>query len=201
MDEPTNHLDPQAREVLEDALKDFTGTLLFISHDRTFINNIATRVVEVIDGHLHSYIGNYDDYLRQKEKIAALGSAAPRLVAKPVAPKPEPVAETLAAKVNREDDRERRRREADLRAERKKLTRDVEKKISDIEAKISASETKLTQIHAEFSRQNQPAERYAELGRESRAVSEYLKTLYSQWEEASVELDSLESRFRESHGI
>jgi len=66
MDEPTNHLDLASKEILEDALSSFTGTIVFISHDRYFINRIATRVVEVDRGRLTTYLGSYDDYLTHK---------------------------------------------------------------------------------------------------------------------------------------
>ena len=66
MDEPTNHLDLASKEVLEDALGGFTGTIVFISHDRYFINRIATQVVEVARGRLTTHLGSYDDYLDSK---------------------------------------------------------------------------------------------------------------------------------------
>jgi len=68
MDEPTNHLDLASKEVLEEALATFTGTIVFISHDRYFINRIATQVVEVDDGALTTYLGSYDDYLAHKPR-------------------------------------------------------------------------------------------------------------------------------------
>lgn len=68
LDEPTNHLDVNSRETLERALDNFNGTVLFVSHDRYFINKVATRVLELSEGELVSYIGNYDDYLHQKEE-------------------------------------------------------------------------------------------------------------------------------------
>ncbi|MGH7400332.1 MAG: ABC-F family ATP-binding cassette domain-containing protein [Candidatus Rokuibacteriota bacterium] len=71
MDEPTNHLDLASKEVLEEALSGFTGTIVFISHDRYFINRIATQVVEVARGHLTTYLGSYDDYLARKSPPAA----------------------------------------------------------------------------------------------------------------------------------
>lgn len=96
MDEPTNHLDILARQILEDALADYAGTLLFISHDRAFINAIATKIIEVKDGGLRSYTGNYDEYLYQKEKEreaqeqpAALAPATPSAPAPAAAPRKE----------------------------------------------------------------------------------------------------------------
>jgi ATP-binding cassette subfamily F protein 3 len=72
MDEPTNHLDLASKEVLEDALGGFTGTIVFISHDRYFINRIATQVVEVARGRLTTHLGSYDDYLDSKAAPAAV---------------------------------------------------------------------------------------------------------------------------------
>jgi ATP-binding cassette subfamily F protein 3 len=71
LDEPTNHLDVESCQVLEEALAGYTGTMLFISHDRDFIDALATRVVEVRDGNLHSYPGNYSEYRRAAERSAA----------------------------------------------------------------------------------------------------------------------------------
>ncbi len=70
LDEPTNHLDIHSKEILEEALRDYTGTVLYVSHDRYFINRTATRVLELSDGRLTSFLGNYDDYVREKEKMA-----------------------------------------------------------------------------------------------------------------------------------
>lgn len=67
-DEPTNHIDIPTKEVLESALKDFDGTLLFVSHDRYFINKFADKIVEFKDGNISTYIGNYDDYKKVKER-------------------------------------------------------------------------------------------------------------------------------------
>ena len=68
-DEPTNHIDIPTKEVLEDALEDFDGTLIFISHDRYFINKFANKIIELKNGNIKSYLGNYDDY---KEKIMGI---------------------------------------------------------------------------------------------------------------------------------
>ncbi len=69
LDEPTNHLDLDAKEVLESALINYPGTILFVSHDRYFLNRVATRVAELEQGQLISYIGDYDYYLEKKEDI------------------------------------------------------------------------------------------------------------------------------------
>ena len=63
LDEPTNHIDIDTREILEKSLIDFNGTILFISHDRYFINKVATHIIELKDKKLNKYIGNYDDYV------------------------------------------------------------------------------------------------------------------------------------------
>ena len=68
LDEVTNHIDIDTREMLEEALKEFTGTILFVSHDRYFINKLADRVVAIENCKLNSYLGNYEDYKRVKKK-------------------------------------------------------------------------------------------------------------------------------------
>ncbi len=88
LDEPTNHLDMRAKDVLLEALRNYTGTVVFVSHDRYFIDNLATRVFEIEDGHVHVYPGNYEDYLWRKaggpETLLQVQKAE-------VAPEPEPV--------------------------------------------------------------------------------------------------------------
>jgi ATP-binding cassette subfamily F protein 3 len=71
LDEPTNHLDMRAKDVLLDALAAFSGTVVFVSHDRYFIDRLATRILEVENGAITAYEGNYEDYLRKKESLAA----------------------------------------------------------------------------------------------------------------------------------
>jgi ATP-binding cassette subfamily F protein 3 len=75
LDEPTNHLDMRAKDVLLEALAGYTGTVVFVSHDRYFIDRLATRVLEIENGAITPYEGNYEDYLRRKEALAAASSA------------------------------------------------------------------------------------------------------------------------------
>ncbi|UWZ84774.1 ribosomal protection-like ABC-F family protein [Occallatibacter riparius] len=88
LDEPTNHLDMRAKDVLLEAIANFSGTVVFVSHDRYFIDRLATRVLEVENGTVTTYEGNYEDYLRKKEELAAgliagsIASAVPTPVSK-----------------------------------------------------------------------------------------------------------------------
>ena len=78
LDEPTNHLDIMSKEILEDALNAYTGTVLYVSHDRYFVNRTASRILDLRDGTLTGYLGNYDYYLekRQAETATSSGNAA-----------------------------------------------------------------------------------------------------------------------------
>ena len=69
MDEPTNHLDIDSKEVLEDALKDYDGTLLVISHDRYFLNKVANKILELTEEGITEYLGNYEYYLEKKNEV------------------------------------------------------------------------------------------------------------------------------------
>jgi ATP-binding cassette subfamily F protein 3 len=91
LDEPTNHLDMRAKDMLLDALAAFSGTVIFVSHDRYFIDRLATRVLEVENGVITMYEGNYEDYLRKKEELAALAAAAE---AQPSSQNPSQVSES-----------------------------------------------------------------------------------------------------------
>jgi ATP-binding cassette subfamily F protein 3 len=90
MDEPTNHLDLASKEVLEEALSGFTGTIVFISHDRYFINRIATQVVEVEHGQLAIHLGSYDDYLDHKAATAQSAAASTKPQKRPDGPQSNP---------------------------------------------------------------------------------------------------------------
>lgn len=123
LDEPTNHLDISTKEVLEDALKEFTGTILFVSHDRYLLNKIADRIVEIRDGKAFEYKGNYDDYLkaRELEKAEELRAAS--------VPSPQPEKKQYRTKSQRAEDVRRKQEIAEL-----------EKKISELEKDISDTE-------------------------------------------------------------
>lgn len=195
MDEPTNHLDPSAREVLEDALREYQGTLIFISHDRTFINNIASKVVEIVDGQIAVYPGNYDDYTNARQR--GINPSNFELLTEKASPasvgKQNEVPEKR--KESRDEAKERKRKEAELRTERKKVTNKLKSEVRGLEARISATEQKLEEVHGRYSEPDLAPAEFEELGKESRAVSQYLKKLYAEWEEASMALEKAEEEF------
>jgi len=102
LDEPTNHLDMRAKDVLLEAIRNYSGTVVFVSHDRYFIDNVATRIFEIEDGHVHVFPGNYEDYLWRKgggpETLNAV--QAPPQVAAPVIVEAVTVAAKTKPKVN-----------------------------------------------------------------------------------------------------
>lgn len=105
LDEPTNHLDLRAKDVLLDAIRNFSGTVLFVSHDRYFIDGLATRVFEVEDRRVHIYPGNYEDYLWRKqggpEKVITSITSSSQSVTTPVAIAEKPVVAQVSAAVKK----------------------------------------------------------------------------------------------------
>lgn len=119
LDEPTNHLDLVSREVLESALIDFEGTLLFISHDRYFLNKMAERVLELHPEGIDQYLGNYDDYVEKKRELEEIAKDAAELATKNVnkdtaVPEKSAVTSFEADKQAKREERNRKRRIAEL---------------------------------------------------------------------------------------
>jgi ATP-binding cassette subfamily F protein 3 len=188
LDEPTNHLDIEACEVLEEAFQAYTGTLLFVSHDRAFINALATRVVEVEHGRLEEHLGNYDDYLERKELQArnSDGQAADPGVANPGSISPtSPEAEAaLTPKQARIQERERRKK-------REKTARRIEK----IEAEITEHEASKESINWKLGEPDvyQDAEQSRALQAEQSDLTTRIETLYDEWERLTEELADLDA--------
>jgi ATP-binding cassette subfamily F protein 3 len=181
MDEPTNHLDLASREVLEAALASFPGTIVFISHDRYFINRIATQVVEVTRGTLVTYLGSYDDYLDAKARAAAEAPLAPTPRPRPAPaapPRPEPV-----ARVPRPDASRRTGKVA-------KDVRELRRRLEDVERQIHALEARLAEIGE---RLGDPAfyadgERVRAVSAERKNAEEQVTWLMREWEQLSTAL-------------
>ena len=187
LDEPTNHLDMRAKDVLLEALETFTGTVVFVSHDRYFIDKLATRVFEVSDGQVHVFPGNYEDYLWRKENPAALnslpnaaseaesaGSNGNKSLTLVVAP------ETSSAKTAT-DAQPKRMNPIRLR-QMKERCREVEEEITRLEAGIAECESGLqTFVSAEETR------RWQELLASRRKT---LDELLAEWEEISQAIEA-----------
>ncbi|HML47449.1 MAG TPA: ATP-binding cassette domain-containing protein, partial [Clostridia bacterium] len=167
LDEPTNHLDMDSREVLEQTLEDFEGTIFTISHDRYFINRIADRVLEMTSEGVNAYLGNYDDYV-EKKKQAAL-----------------PDAGDAQGKTRTELDKEKRR--ARLARERvkeaKALVESLEQEIGALE-KTLADQEKLLASPALY---ENPAEA-AEQARVYKRLQDTIADRYAAWEAAEQAL-------------
>ena len=181
MDEPTNHLDLASREVLEEALAAFPGTIVFISHDRYFINRIATRIVEINRGALVTYLGSYDDYLDTKARVALEPAVVPKPGSRPVAPpaaRPEP-----AVRAPRPESPKRAGQVA-------KDVRELRRRLEDVEHQIHALEARLAEIGE---RLGDPAfyadgERVRAVAAERKSAEEQVTWLMREWEQLSTAL-------------
>ena len=181
MDEPTNHLDLFSKEVLLDALKSFDGTVVFVSHDRYFVNGLATRVVEVEGGALINYFGDYEYYLEKKEGLTLSGDTpSPRTAGGQASPASEPAPLPPTDKAERIRDRE----------EQKRLKREDEKRqkqLGEIEKRIARTEGDIERLEEEMAAPGffDDADRGREAGERHAALNEELGQLYNQWEELS----------------
>ena len=201
LDEPTNHLDLPTREALEEALAGYAGTLVFVSHDRYFINKVATRVVSFREGRLQGYRGGYDDYLNAlREAQAPVRSpqaATPTPREKPAkVPKGGIVPETPEAARHADpasaprSSREQKRIEAETRNRRNRELRVHKERIGALEARIVPHEARLKEITSALG----SPETYQEpglarsLGEEKKNLEIELAHLYDEWEEATNDL-------------
>jgi ATP-binding cassette subfamily F protein 3 len=178
MDEPTNHLDLASKEVLEEALSSFTGTIVFISHDRYFINRIATQVVEVDNGVLTTYLGSYDDYLAHKAEAAVAASATSALPPAPARLDSSPAAP-------RGDRRDRKEIGREVKAIESRL-RTVETQIHDLEARLE--DTGLALADPALYRDSRRAREIAQTRKET---EERVARLMKEWEALSLQLSSV----------
>lgn len=142
LDEPTNHLDLYSKEVLESALIDYEGTLLFISHDRYFLNKMAERILELTPDGITEYLGNYDDYLEKKAELLEYEADQTVLSAKGVSSK-QPEASTGLSEEKRSNDFE-----ASKQAKSEERSR--QRRIETLEALITQLETELANLEAEL---------------------------------------------------
>ena len=178
LDEPTNHLDLRAKDVLLDAINKFTGTVIFVSHDRYFIDRLATRVFEVADGKVHVYPGNYEDYLWRKEG----GSAA---LAEATAAAAEPVATPISATNGNAPEAQEKERSKRVNPIKQKQMQErlkfVEEEIPRVESSIGNVEQSLgVFVNTEETQR---------LTEELKKLRKQQESLTSEWEELMLQLE------------
>ncbi|EAE7945491.1 ATP-binding cassette domain-containing protein [Listeria monocytogenes] len=179
LDEPTNHLDIESKEVLEAALIDFEGTILFVSHDRYFINRIASKIVELAPEKATVFLGDYDYY---QEKLAEAKELA-RLDAEDRRKKGEQVEATASVrKLNYQEEKEQQK----LLRQRKRKLEEVEKSMETTDEKIAELEHQLTNPEV-----FQDHEKALEITQELDAVKANGEKLMEEWETLSEELESM----------
>lgn len=180
MDEPTNHLDIEAKEVLEEALDNYDGTLLFVSHDRYFINELANKIISVRDGHSKIYNGNYSYYLDEKAKQAA---AAQEAEAQKAEAETTPAVSQNKGKLSYQEQKARD-------SQKRKL----ERAVSDAEAKIEKLEAEEKEIQTEMANPDIAAsfEKLGPLQEKLSAIQEQLDQANNDWENALDALDEFE---------
>lgn len=178
MDEPTNHLDIEAKEVLEQALDTYDGTLLFVSHDRYFINELANKIISVRDGHAKIYNGNYSYYLDEKAKQAAAVQEA----------EDEQTESTTSANQNKGKLSYQEQKARD--SQKRKL----ERAVSEAEARIEKLEAEEQEIQTEMANPDIAAsfEKLGPLQEKLSAVQEQLEQANNDWENALEALDEFE---------
>lgn len=173
LDEPTNHLDIMSKEILEDALNGYEGTILYVSHDRYFINRTAHRILDLTEGQFISYVGNYDYYLEKHDTVmAAIEANAPQNADadSAVAAKAAESEVKLDWKAQKEEQARLRKKENDLKK--------CEEKIAELEARISEIDTEMSDPTI-----GTQVAKLQELSKEQTTCQEQLEKLYEQWEE------------------
>lgn len=171
LDEPTNHLDIQSKSILEDAIRSYTGTVLVVSHDRYFINRIATRILELKDQKLYSFIGNYEYYDSHKEQVyTAAAAVAPELA--------DSVPDTTAPVSSAKDDYKKQKEEQARIRKKENDIKKTEQQIEQIEAEIS-------EIDREFEKPEiaTNSAKLGELSKKREELSSKLSALYETWED------------------
>ena len=173
LDEPTNHLDIMSKEILEDALNGYEGTILYVSHDRYFINRTAHRILDLTEGQFVSYVGNYDYYLEKHDTVmAAIEASAPQSsdADNTASAKAAESEVKLDWKAQKEEQARLRKKENDLKK--------CEEKIAELEARISEIDTEMSDPAI-----GTQVAKLQELSKEQAACQEQLEKLYEQWEE------------------
>ena len=182
LDEPTNHLDMRSKTVLQEALAEFEGSLIVVSHDRDFLDPLVTKVVEFKSGSIRTYLGSVSEYLAARNKDEAAAAAS----SEPASSQSSAIAE-----------RDRKRREAEIRQERYTKVKPLQKRLESVEKAIAgreAEKAKLEEIMADPEQYKGP-DRIREVNTAYRTVGEKLQNLYHEWGKVSEELERLMAQY------
>ena len=173
LDEPTNHLDIVSKDVLENALNNFPGTVCYVSHDRYFINKTATRILDLTENRLLNYIGNYDYYIEKREAV----EEAANLTSTEQAEKPVDVSESKKEWIDNKT----------ALAQKKK----VKNALNKCEKEISEIEDKLQSIDEEFANPENASNvgKLMELQKQKEALAKRLDKLMEDWEELTLQME------------
>lgn len=167
LDEPTNHLDITSKEILENALNSYTGTVLFVSHDRYFINSTATRIIELANKTVVNYIGNYDYYLEKKDILGA----------KPITNNTSKSSSSTISKLNWQEEKVKQAQQKKIKNEIKR----TEERMALIEAEIE----ELDNMYADPAISSDTA-KLMEIHTRKEALSKELDELYDKWGELTL---------------
>lgn len=187
LDEPTNHLDIQGKEVLEDAIRNYAGTVLYVSHDRYFINRTADRILELFENRFDDYIGNYDYYIEKREVVRQYGALTQGESGR--AKPEEPVKPQEPLSQGRMDWAQQKEYQAALRKAQNGLKK--------AEEEIQKLESRNEELESEMAKPEVASKlgELMELHREKEQNEERLAALYEDWESFSEELEELNSTF------
>ena len=204
LDEPTNHLDITSKEILEDALNHYTGTILYVSHDRYFINRTATRILELAGEHFINYIGNYDYYLEKRDLMAQLylggGSGQgnepadrPGQTSSPASYNATPWAASSAAPASAgvSDTRQAWQAKKEEQARQRKRQNDL-KKTEDAIAALEARDSQLDELLSQPEVATDVA-KLLEINQEKEEIKAQLETLYENWENLAEDVSSAQA--------
>jgi ATP-binding cassette subfamily F protein 3 len=184
LDEPTNHLDMASKAVLQQALCDFDGSCLIVSHDRDFLEPIINKVIDIRSGAAHLLHGTMSDYL---EKLHAQQNAEYTLR--------DTAGQAVQKKSPQRREKLRKREEAEQRQERYRLLKPLKDELQKLEEEISRAENKKTDIEAELadSKTYENEERARAINNEYREISTRIEELYEEWTQVHEQIEKIES--------
>ena len=178
LDEPTNHLDITSKEILEEALNNYSGTVLYVSHDRYFINQTCSRILELVNQTFVNYIGNYDYYLEKKEELTRAYASAPAVSAG-IAPSESSSDNQTESKLSWQEQKEQQAKERKRKNDLKKTEEEIaklEERNTVIDEELTKEEIYSNSIECQ------------KLSTERAENEEKLEVLYERWEELAEEV-------------